>query len=234
MKKLFKVLTFILCAVMLCGLAACGGGKNTDGGGKNTDNNTDPGGDGNTPGGVQTYGMEAEYIDLDGVQGAGISSEAYGVSMIYGDGDQEDKDKGWSNGYYVGFTYAADLTLNFKFNAAAAGTATVMLRLGSELGNITLTPDNFAVKVNGAAVAYTNIFISNSSSMEVMAFSDKTVAANAQLVAGENTISLVVLQNTLKNNSSTGGPTIDCIKIKTSSVLTWTDKTENISAIGEI
>ena len=91
---------------------------------------------GNPPaGGISTYVMEAEYINLDGIQGAGLSSDQGGVEMIYGEGTAEHKAK-WSNGYYVGYTHSADLQLDFVFNSSSNNTANLVLRLGSELGDI--------------------------------------------------------------------------------------------------
>lgn len=215
MKKQFKILICAVCALLcILGFAACGGGDSESGG-------------------VKNYVMEAEYIYLDGVMGAGISSEASGVNMIFGNGNDADKAKGWSNGYYVGFTYAAGLTLDFKFNSDAAGSATIILRLGSEIGNVTFGPDSLALKVNGAAVTYTNIYIPGSA-MDSLSFTDKTVTTNASLIKGENTVSLVVQNNTLLGGAQTGGPMVDCIKIKTKALLTWTDKTDNPGRRGEI
>lgn len=183
-------------------------------------------------GGAKTYIMEAEYIDLDDVIGAGLSSEQSGCDMIYGTGTLEEKDKGWSNGYYVGYTYSADLTLNFVFTADVAKTATIILRLGSELGDITLSPSSLSVKLNGNSVNYSSMYVENST-MDTMKFYDKTLTTNASLKEGENTLSLTVLTNSLRSGQ-TGGPIIDCVKIQTSAVLTWTDKTANPSKRGEI
>ena len=63
---------------------------------------------------------------------------------------------------------------------------------------------------------------------------DKPIAMPISILEGENTISLVVLENTFKYGRETGGPCVDCIKIMTSSDLTWEDKTDNPSRRGEI
>ncbi len=190
---------------------------------------------GNGPGGIKTYTLEAEYIDLDNVTGAGISSSVPGVEMIFGEGTADDKAKGWSQGYYVGFTHSADLTLDFVFNSDAAGSATIIIRLGSELGDITLDSNKFAVKLNGEPFVYSNIFIAgNAGEMNSMDFFDKTITTTASLVEGENTISLTVMAGNGLNSGQVGGPMIDCIKIKTSATLTWTEKTDNPGRRGEI
>jgi hypothetical protein len=225
MKKQVRTLTGIVLALICAfSLAACGG---NDSGGE-----TD--GDGTTEaGGVKTYVMEAEYTDLDGKIGAGLSNEASGVQLICGDGTAEQKALGWSNGYFIWCTYSTDLQFDFVFNSDKAETAQIILRLGSELGtSITLNPENFAVKLNGTAISYGNTLIT-SSPISSLVFADKTVTANAALLAGENTVSLTVLQNNLMGGQ-TGGPMIDCVKIKTKAALTWTDKTDNPGRRGEI
>ena len=180
----------------------------------------------------QGYVMEAEYINLDGVAGAGISSDQGGVEMIYGKGTQDEKDLGWSNGYFVGYTYATNLELNFEFNAETAGTASITLRLGSELGDLTLDSNTFEVSLNGKSIRYRNVFVEGST-IEAMKFYDRTITTSADLQEGANKITLKVLENDFKSGK-TGGPTIDCIKIKTDSKLTWTDKTDNPSRRGSM
>ncbi len=217
--KLKKALSLILAAAAGCtvlAIAGCGEEGGTNGGeGAN---------------GVKTYTLEAEYIDLDDVQGAGISSDQGGVEMIYGQGTEADKNKGWSSGYYVGYTYSANLQLDFVFESDKDATAAIVLRLGSELGALSLDPTSFAVKLNGVALDYQAMYI-ETSTMDQMKFYDKTVTSNAQLKAGTNTISLVVLPNTFKNGSS-GGPMVDCVKLETAATVTWSPKTENPSNRG--
>lgn len=196
----------LLCACSLAALGACGA--------KPDDKE-----------GNQGYVMEAEYINLDGVAGAGISSDQSGVEMIYGNGTQREKDLGWSNGYFVGYTYATNLELNFEFNAETAGKASITLRLGSELGDLTLDSGTFDVILNGKSIRYRNVFVEGST-IEAMKFFDRTITTSANLQAGSNKITLKVLENEFKSGK-TGGPTIDCVKIKTESKLSWTDKTDN-------
>ena len=191
--KLKKMLGLLLVGTLLTGAVALSACTPTDDGG-----------------GANTYTMEAEYINLDGVSGAGISSDQSGVEMIYGEGTQAEKNKGWSNGYFVGYTYATNLTLTFTFNASEDGSAAIILRLGSELGDISLDPTVFAVKLNGEEIIYDNLYVSGSL-IEDMVFSDKTVTADAWLVEGENVLELVVLNNNLMNGVKTGGPCVDCV-----------------------
>ena len=177
--------------------------------------------------------MEAEYVDIVDVVGSGLSSDQSGYNLIYGDGTQAQKDLGWSSGYYVGYTYTTEFKLDFVFKADKATTATIIIRLGSELGDIMLTPDNFEVSLNGTPINYAAMTIQNSESMAKMKFEDKTLTSNASLLQGENTISVRVLDNDLRG-STTGGPTIDCIKIRTDAILRYTENTDNPANRGSI
>ncbi len=182
---------------------------------------------------AKDYVMEAEYINLDGVVGAGLSSDQAGVEMIYGDGTQAQKDMGWGEGFYVGYTYSNAVKLDFVFTSDKAGTGTFALRLGSELGDINITPEAMEVKLNDVALSYTSIFVEGSS-MDKMKFFDKTVSTNGTIKNGSNTLSVLIHDNDLRPGNQTGGPTIDSLKIQTSSVLSWTDKKDNPSRRGEI
>ena len=223
--KLKRLFTAILATMLLLSafaLTACGGdGDNSTSGGGNSGNK------------AQTYTMEAEYTDLDNVIGTGISSDQSGVNMIYGDATDAQK-KMWSNGYFVGYTYTSKCKLTFKFTADEAADATFILALGSEIGNIALSPENFRVELNGAEVNYSGMTVPNSSDIAQMAFKDFTVATGLKLKKGENTVTLSVLPNKLMQGSKDGGPCIDCLKIKTSAKLTWTDKTDNPSQRGSM
>jgi hypothetical protein len=176
--------------------------------------------------GAGTYTFEAEYIDLNDVQGAGESSSQGGVQMIYGNGES-DKSKGWSEGYYVAYTYVANLKLDFNFESDADAQATVVLRLGSELGNLLLTPDLFEVQLNGETVPYSSLSLNGGTSLEDMKFYDLVVNTNANVKAGANTLSLIVRDNKLVAGERVGAPCVDCVKITTSAKLTWSPKTDN-------
>lgn len=176
--------------------------------------------------GAGTYTFEAEYIDLDDIQGAGESSSQGGVQMIYGNGES-DKSKGWSEGYYVAYTYVANLKLDFNFESDSDAKATVILRLGSELGNLMLTPDLFEVQLNGETVPYASLSLNGGTSLEDMKFYELVVNTNANVKAGSNTLSLIVRDNKLVAGERVGAPCVDCVKITTSAKLTWTPKLDN-------
>lgn len=218
MKRTMKtMIPFLIMIIAVCSLAfaACGGDGEKD------------------SGGIKTYTMEAEYINLEGLKGEGMSNSQYGVDLITGSGSEADIAKGWSNGYFLAHTYVAGLKFDFVFEAdKAASSVAIVLRLGSELDTIVLNSSNFAVKLNDVPIEYDNCAVLGSR-FEDMSFSNKTITTNAELVKGTNTISLVVLENDLKFGT-TGGPMIDNIQIKSSAKLTWTDKVDNPSKRGSI
>jgi hypothetical protein len=134
-KFLITILSTVCLFMFLFGFACNKPDKNNNGG-----NNA----------GIKRYTMEAEYINLDGISGGGHSSEASGVDMIYGDGTDDQKAKGWSNGYFVAFTHREGVEFEFIFNSAEAATGvTIVLRVGSEMGALTFSPSSFSINLNG-------------------------------------------------------------------------------------
>lgn len=222
-KKVLCTLLAVACALPAVSLAACG----------EKQPNENPGG-GDTVGKNVTYTFEAEYTDIEGKQGAGLSSEPFGFSLIYGNGGQADKDKGWSNGYYIAHTYKDGFTLEFKFKAAAAGTGVLSLRLGSELGTLDLTPSSFGVVLNDKEITYTGMQVQGSQSLDTIKFYDKILPGEAEIKEGDNSLKLIVRANTFKNNATTGGPFVDCVKITTKAGLSWEPKTDNPDRRNEV
>lgn len=204
-KVLAKIFCVLLAGVTVFGLVACGG-SDTD------DSET------------QTYTFEAEYVNLEGFMGAGISNSGEGVDNIYGEGLDSEKAKGWSNGYFLGNTYAEN-TVEFVISSDQAAEGQLILRLSSEIGNILLNNDVFGVEVNGTPVNY-SITVINSKAGSYD-FTDYPIATKIGLKEGENVVKLIIKQNNLKDGNSIGAPFIDCIKISTKAKLTWNPLTEN-------
>lgn len=223
-KKTIAALLAATTVLSLGALTACGGGTTT----------VNPGGDntGSTQsGGMKTYVMEAEYIELENVIGGGISNNNSGLSMIYGDGTDAQKALGWSNGYYVGFTYSPDCVMEFVFNSDKAGTANFVARLGTELAAVTaITPQDVEFSVNGTVLQYGVLSIEGKAlDLDNMKFKDCIIGNNVAIKQGENKLVMKIKENKLYNNSRTAGPTIDCIKITTSAAITFVDHVDNLN-----
>ena len=182
--------------------------------------------------GSQTFTFEAEYVYLDDFNGAGLSNSADGVDNIYGDGNEADIANGYSNGYFLGNTYAEN-QIDFNFESSMAASAKLTLRLASELGDLTLNNDVFGVELNGEAIDY-SIVVSNSTTSGKYDFADYPINTTMNLAAGDNTVSLIIKNNKLLNGNRTGAPFIDCIKITTEAELSWEPLTDNPSRRGSI
>lgn len=215
---LAKVCGFLLAGAMVFGFASC--------------DLINQGNSGSSSGsGAQTYTFEAEYVYLDDFMGAGISNSGEGVDNIYGEGLESDKAKGWSNGYFLGNTYAEN-SIEFEIMSNQTAEGQLILRLASEIGNISLNNDVFGIEVNGTPVNY-SITVINSKAGSYD-FTDYPIATKIQLKEGKNVVKLTIKQNTLKDGNSIGAPFIDCIKISTKAQLTWNPLTENPDNRGQI
>ena len=177
--------------------------------------------------GLKYFVMEAEYVDFTELVGGGHSNEQYEESMIYGNGTKQEIDLGWSNGYFVAAMHKANVCLTFYFTSNKdVKNATIVLRLGSEMGDLTFEPENFEIKLNGEKLDYHPIYLTNSSTLENMRFADKTVANDAKIKAGENVLTLRVLANTLAGGT-TAGPIVDCVKIMANAKFSWNPLLDN-------
>lgn len=232
MNKARRLFSTLFAAFAVAGLAGCSSDKAST----SVPSKPDTAASTAKPSGeVKEYVMEAEYIDLTNARGAGLSSDQSGVDMIYGEGTAAQKELGWSNGYYIGYTYTSQTKLDFVFTASEASSATFILRLGSELGDLNITADDMELSVNSTPLKYNSIYVTGSESMAVMKFYDKTVATNVQINKGQNTFSLAIKDNKLGSGGGrTGGPTIDCLKLQSKAELTWEDHKDNPDNRGQI
>ena len=215
MRNTFKTLTLLAAS---CILASCGQSSG-----------------GNTDGSLNTFIMEAEYIDFTGIVGGGNSSEQRETNMIYGDGtDVEKNEYGWSNGYFVAYTHKAGICLEFDFKSdKAVNDATLVLRMASEMGTVSIGPDEFEIKLNDTVIDYNPQYLDNYPTLDTMRFKDKTISSTAQIKAGDNVLTLTVKENNL-TGAGTIGPILDCVKITSKAQLSWEPKTDNPDHRGEI
>jgi hypothetical protein len=170
--------------------------------------------------GKNTLLMEAEYTYLDDVAGAGLSDNTSGLSMIYGNGTEDQKAM-WSNGYYVGYMYNTSTVLTFEFNSSAATTATITFALACEQKDHVLTSgENIEILVNGESV-YFNPMSIKASEMHEAKFSNYTLS-NVELAAGANKIEIKVITPV--------GTLVDCVKVVASDAtveLSWEPHEDN-------
>ena len=136
---------------------------------------------------------------------------------------------------YVHFMYAKGDTLTWKVNSSAAATnVTILMRLCGEYAKpdeatgekkFTVTDDEFQIKVNGTALKYGKVTLHNlPDTGKFTTFQDFFVSAEVSLKAGENTIQTVVNNDiNLFSTIAAAAPCVDCIKVISSSTLTWPD-----------
>jgi uncharacterized repeat protein (TIGR02543 family) len=176
-----------------------------------------------------SYVFEAEYCScIEDMSGYGYSGTATGTNMIL-------KDKEGtglvSNSYYVTYLYGYGIDLQFEINSDTAVTdAKVVLRLSAESHDITITQSKYLVKVNSDILSYSDISFTDVPPMgSLKPFADYVISTNVSLAKGKNTVDLIT-----NNSDSMGGtmnataPMVDCLKIQTKAVLTWTPDTANI------
>ena len=229
LKKIAMAALFALIAALAFAFAACGDGTPAENGGNGSD--LDPSiTETETP---SKYTMQAEYIDLDGVKGSGLSNSAEGVAMITGNGTDAEKEKGWGEGYYVSQMHAAGCRLDFVFTARSAQTTSISVRLSSELGQLTFTPQDLAFMLNDKELPYTTLVVKGAQTstpdLTAAVFNDYTITTSVMLEKGENTFSIMVRQNSLRGDGNVAGPMVDSVTFTTKAVLEWTDHKDNIS-----
>lgn len=156
--------------------------------------------------GQSTLLMEAEYTYMDNVTGAGLSSNNSGLSMIYGNGTEDQKAM-WSNGYYVGYTHNSNTVITFEFEASKATNATLIFSIGCELYDKVFTAgENLDILLNGEHQFF-NWFITCSAMDEAKFYEYKL--SNINLAEGTNKIEIKVLPQ----NSIPLGPLVDYVKV---------------------
>lgn len=220
MKNAIKttITTLLLGSALMLG--ACGGNGGGNGGGGGGSSNT--------------FIMEAEYVDFTGIVGGGNSCEKRECGMIYGEGTDEEKALGWSNGYFVAYTHKTGVRLTFNFTSdKEVNNATLVIRMASEMGATTFSPDEFEVNLNGEAIDYTGQYLQNYGTLEEMRFADKTISSRCHIEEGANVLYLEILENNL-TGAGTIGPIIDCVKITSTAQLSWEPLLDNPDHRGEI
>ncbi len=215
-KKILALACAVACvSVFTAVFAACSG----DGGGTEVE----------VPEGMKEYTLEAEYTPVADLVGAAMSGSASGYGLI-----KESAAESVSNGYYIYNIHVTDFTLTFDFTAERAGTAAIYLRLFSPWGDTTFTPSNFGVVLNGTDISYSSLLVKGSSD-DAPDFRDYLVTQSATIKQGANKLELVVRENTLNHYSqSSGGPSIDCVKLVSDAGISWTPLTENLDHVGQI
>ena len=194
--------------------------------------------------------FEAEYTpdilgpDETGMDGATYSGGQKGKGLIGRDWDYElsashkvgaeDSDGEYLPGAFVHFLYVTGDTLTWELeSSAAASNVTLFARFAAEYAGTpedygkgtkySFTDQMFTVKVNNQAINYGTIAMRNVPPVGgFLPFSDYMLSATVNLVAGKNTIQMKVDNEvTIFSTAHATAPMVDCIKLVSSSTLTW-------------
>ncbi len=165
------------------------------------------------------YVFEAEYapsaLTFDG---ATYSGGAKGKSCI---GYDYDGDLKASNGYYVHFMYIRydpernyGSRIEFNFESAAAGTISLLIRVSAEYYDRVVTPEAWEAKLNNTQLNYETFSFTDVpvQGAGYKVFEDHTLALNVNVQQGANKLEFITV---------TTAPMLDCLKIKSSTTLTW-------------
>lgn len=191
-----------------------------------------------------------KWVPMDG---ATYSGGAKGKQLIQPDFYVNGKSEMGASGEYttsngktaaafVHYMYAQNDTLTWKLvSSAAASNVTLIMRLSAEYGipneenEVTswVDQDTFPITVNGTKLQYGKVTLHNIVPMEFIPFQDYFVSATVSLIEGENTIQMKV-DNAVSLNGTiaSSAPCVDCIKLYSSSTLTWPDaKMEQVASL---
>lgn len=222
MKKL-KFLALILCLMLsMMVFVGCGGG---------VDVGTD-----DLEVGEVLYTYEAEDTELNGLSGPVYSGEASGYNMLCGKNTSDissnsDVLDSISNGYFVSYLNATGIVLTFNIESDSASEDNAFyVRMGSEWGTLAVNPTNIEIRVNDVALEYDEVTVAGvqqsddgSKSSYSSKFKDYEISTGIDLVEGSNVVEIEIINVDYGLSGINGkyGPGIDCIKIITTSVLTW-------------
>ena len=179
-----------------------------------------------------TYTFEFEDLDFTGMVGDGNSGSAMEwemVGTIPAFGITVPEEQKPSNNHYVYFNYTAGLSFPFEISSDKATTAKMVVRLGSEIGNIVdMGPDaGFAIAVNGVALDYAPFTVESlpiNGGPVPYTFKDYEISVPVELVEGENNITFTILQRKTLS-SPNDAPTMDCftLTVEDDAALTFTN-----------
>ena len=153
------------------------------------------------------YQFEAEYTELEGLEGLGVAGSPTGIGLVSESAKAE-------NGYFVG-NLGTSSPITFIIKSDADAVATLKLRVGSNiLGNCAWNPTTLKIIVNGEEIQYDEFTTDNGDDpMDQNNFKVKKIG-EINLKAGENTIVIVAGENTYRSNLPSA-PSIDCIRLTT-------------------
>lgn len=175
---------------------------------------------------VATGRLEAEYIYVNDLSGAGYSSAPSGTGLIQ-------STAGASNGFFLGYLNKA-LSFSFEFTASQATQATLVLHLGSEVGNFTYDPSMFAITVNGEEVDYGTFDVRQiGTDTSDFGFTAIEISPAVSLAEGDNVITFEIFNSDKATGTFNAvGCLFDCIEFTGySGEIGWRPKVANVAGL---
>lgn len=199
-----------------------------------------------------TYLFEAEHVNLtvDGtptgipIQGMGASGGSEGANMVDSPAPGTEGINA-NNGYYVTYLYKRGITLFFNINSDRdVKNATLVFRITCENVGFAISGTETNTTASGTKISTYSVFCNNDfidyPTIEITdvtghqstggrrPFSDYTLSTNLSLKQGENTLQFITdNDNPMGGTMAATAPVVDCIKIKSSSELSWDPNTGN-------
>lgn len=173
---------------------------------------------------VATGKLEAEYIYVNDLSGAGYSSAPSGTGLIQ-------SAPGASNGFFLGYLNKA-MSFSFEFTATQATSAKLTLHLGSEVGNFTYDPSMFAITVNGEELDYGSFDVKQiGTSVSDFGFTAIELSPSVNLVQGDNVITFEIFNSDKATGTFNAvGCLFDCIEFKGyGGEIGWRPKVANVA-----
>ena len=189
-----------------------------------------------TPAG--TFVMEAEYTYITGKQGNGYSGSSTGKEMV----QKDETGAGASNGYWLGYLYRPNMTVDFEFTSdKAVDDVTLTLRLSCEIKDIVLTSNNYKIHINGEEVTdYGTITLSGAPTSDstgyVRPFTDFKCKKKISIKEGKNTLVFTTANSDVMAGTMVAtAPMFDCVKLSTfgDANLDYEPITDNLSLFEE-
>lgn len=183
--------------------------------------------------------FEAEHLDFSNFFGWGFSGNATGTDAIVLDTTGIGQA---SNNRFVTYLYGKGITLNFEiYSDRNVDNVVLTLRLSGEVKDFFIQSTKtiglleeepvYTIKVNNQTIQYSNISFTNVPSQSdntLLPFKDFVISININLVEGKNVISLITDNELgMGGTMSATAPMIDCLKLTTYAILTWTPKLDN-------
>lgn len=166
------------------------------------------------------YVFEAEYTELEGLEGLGVSGSPSGLGLVAESADA-------SNEFYLG-NLGVDSPITFVITADQDTTAELKITVGSNiLGSCKWDPESYIITVNGEELEYEEFATENGMDMNNQQNFKEVEIGEIELKEGENEIVFVAGENTYRANMPSA-PSLDCIRLITDAELSMEELVENI------